>query len=114
MSHKHDKLNKDISEVGGQIVDEAEIKGEILLGVNSTSNMDTEWLISMKVSIKTFYKLHGGQILPQSEISIQHHRQIWLLQMKYYIHRWILGIPTVERLIMLLLVVKISKTGVHM
>ena len=39
-SHKHGKQNKEIPEVGGQIVDEAEIKEETLLGVSSASNMD--------------------------------------------------------------------------
>ena len=41
-SHKHGRQNKEISEVGGQIVDKAEIKGGILLGVNFASNMDIE------------------------------------------------------------------------
>ena len=40
-SHKQGKHNKKISEVGGDIVDEVEIKGGIL-GVKSASNMDTE------------------------------------------------------------------------
>ena len=49
---------------GGKIVDEAEIKGDILLGVNFASNLDIEWLIVMKGSIEILYNVHGKQILP--------------------------------------------------
>ena len=42
ISHKQNRLNKDITEVGEQTVDKVEIKGEILLSVSSVSSMDTE------------------------------------------------------------------------